>query len=163
MNGEGYLQACGFLLDFGLCTVSHWPVGLGTSGTAQLQPSHTLVVQGSVSRAHSDAQPDLGLASILCAPSLLGQQPLTHFSSSSFETAFPTKPAKLRMWSCPCAEAAARAGWALAGADPSQGRLSGVWFGTDLPYLTTPRRDAQTSQEPLDQHQDIKGDWLDLI
>lgn len=46
MNGEGYLQACGLLLDFGLCTVSHWPVELGSTGTAQLQPSHALVIQG---------------------------------------------------------------------------------------------------------------------
>lgn len=162
MNGERYLQAYGFLLDFGLCTVSHWPLGLGTTGTAQLQSSHTLVIQASISRAHNDAQPR----------PWLGQHPVcsisagvaaARFSSSSLKTSFPTKPAKLQIWSCPCAGAAARAGWALAEANPSQGRLSGLWFDTDLPYLNTSKRDAQTSQDPLDQHQGIKGDWLDLI
>lgn len=45
MNGEGYLQACGFLLDFGLCRVSHRPVGLGTTGTAQLHQARLLLLR----------------------------------------------------------------------------------------------------------------------
>ena len=57
MNGEGDLQACGFLLAFGLYTVSHRPTGLGATGAARLQPGHALVIQGSISGDYNDVQP----------------------------------------------------------------------------------------------------------
>lgn len=55
------------------------------------------------------------------------------FSSSSFQTAFPTKPARLHM-----GRAAARTGWAGAEVTPARD-TSGVCFDTELPYLSTSR------------------------
>lgn len=129
------------------------------SGAGDHWDSPAVVIEGSVNRALSDAQPRpwLGQRPSLCAPSLLGQQLLSppHLPSKQH---FPQN-----LPSCRCAGAAARAAWVPAEADPSQGTPSGLWFNTDLPYLSTSRRDAQTSQDPLDQHQGIKGDWLVII
>lgn len=126
MNGEGCLQACGFLLDFGLCRVSHWSVGLGTTGTAQLHQARLLLLRAVLAELTvtcAGQQSDLAWPAShvlhLCWGSSLS------LLLSSLQAASPTKPARLQVWSCPWAGAAARAGWALAEAAPARGDLLG--------------------------------------
>lgn len=82
MNGEGYLQACGFLLAFGLYTVSHWPMGLGATGAAWLQPRHAVVIRGSISGDDNDAQPQpwLGQHPVCSISAVVSSRSLLLFS-----------------------------------------------------------------------------------
>lgn len=154
MNGEGYLQACGFLPAFGRYTVSHQPMGPGATGPARLQPIHALVIQGRVSGDDNDAQPQ----------PWLGQHPVCSISAavSSHPLLISSKNiiSQKTVQECRCEVIHVRG--LLQGQAGHRQRLvpaespSGVWFDTGLSCLRTSRRDAQTSQAPLDQHKGTK-------
>lgn len=125
--------------------------GWGPLGQPGCNRSALLLSREALAEMTMTHSPGLGLASIPFAPSPLRLAAARH--SSPLKTSFPRKPSKSADVQ-PSARGVCCEG--RLGTGRGWDSRSGVRVDTDLPYLRTPRRDAQASQAPLDQRKGTK-------